>query len=298
MPTTSTRARLAAMVLLCGIALAACSSDSETDKDASVITPPEHALLADKVLNIAHRGGGLLAPEETMLAFQSAVDANVDVLEMDARSTKDGVIVLMHDADVDRTTDGTGPLSELTYAQVLELDAGYKFSTDSGSTFPFRGMGTKVARLQDVLEAYPTMLFSIEIKEPPIAEQVLAIVVAAGLLDRVVIAAFHDLTLRRVRELEPEVLTTLTIEESLELVRLDAEGEESYQPPTWVLHTPPTFGDLVVDAALVARANRFGIKIHVWTVNETSEMQDLLDIGVHGIMSDDPIALGGLLPSP
>lgn len=285
------------MLLACGFVLAACGSDPQSDSpDAGIVAPPEHALLADKVLNIAHRGGGLLAPEETMLAFQGAVDANVDVLEMDARSTKDGVIVLMHDAEVNRTTDGTGMLSDMTYAEVLELDAGYKFSSDSGATFPFRGMGVKVARLQDVLEAFPNMLFSIEIKEPPIAEQVLDIVVAAGLQDKVVIAAFNDLTLRRVRELRPEILTTLTIEESLEFARLDAEGLESYVPPTWVMHTPPTFGELVVDADLVQRADRFGLKIQVWTVNEKAQMQELLDFGVHGIMSDDPIALADLLP--
>ncbi len=283
--------------LLVSLTLVACLGDSATAPDAGTIEPPEHLLLGDTVLNIAHRGGALLAPEETMPAFEAAVLAGVDVLEMDTRSTKDGVIVLLHDAEVDRTTNGSGRISEMTYAEALELDPAYHFSTDGGANFPLRGTGIKIARLRDVLEGFPQMLFSIEIKDSTIDEDVLDIVVDLGLQDRVVIASFNDPTLRRVRNSHPEVLTTLTVAESLTFARLTMADEASYEPPAWILHTPPSFGDVVVDEELTKRADRFGIKIQVWTVNEESEMQSLLNAGVHGIMSDDPITLKRVLDS-
>lgn len=284
--------------LLLSLTFMACGGDTMSAvPDAAPIQPPEHLLLESEVFNIAHRGGALLAPEETMLAYEGAVAAGVDVLEMDARSTSDGVIILLHDAEVGRTTNSIGRVSEMTYAEALKLDPAYHFSTDGGKTFPLRGTGVKITRMRDVLEAFPEMLFSIEIKDSTITVEVLDIIVDTGLQDRVVIASFSDPVLRRVRNLHPEILTTLTVAESLEFARLNTEDEASYVPPAWILHTPPSFADVVVNEELTARADRFGIKIHVWTVNEESEMQSLLEAGVHGIMSDDPVTLQSILNS-
>lgn len=287
--------RIRAFAVLSALLVAACSAPSTSPDASEPVTPPEHPLLIDNFLNIAHRGGGLLAPEETMPAFQRAVEANVDVLEMDVQATSDGVLVLMHDTEVDRTTDGTGKLSELTFAEARALDAGYKFSDDGGATFPYRGTGVQIATLREVLEAYPTMLFSIELKEFGVTEDVLDLIAELGMQDQVVIASFFDAALRKARTYDSEIQTILTIEESLALVQLDEEQESLYSPPAWILQLPPSLGDLSVNAALVERADRFGMKIQVWTINEPEEMQGFLDLGVHGIMSDNPEALAGLL---
>ncbi len=237
-----------------------------------------------------------MAPEETLPAFQNAFDLGVDVLEMDARSTSDGVIVLMHDDDVSRTTDGDGLVSEMTYAELLALDAGYWFSSDNGATYPYRGTGVKVATLAEILDTFSGVLFSVEMKQLSSAEGVLAVIEEAGVLDRVVIASFSDVALRKVRNLNSQLLTAMTLEETLEFATLDEETIATYSPISWVIQTPPIFGDLEVNATLVERADRFGIKLQLWTINEASEMQRLLDLGVHAIMSDDPATLKTLIP--
>lgn len=259
-------------------------------------SPPDSPLLADGFLNIAHRGGGLRGPEETLAAYHLAVASGADVLEMDARSTSDGQIVLMHDASVDRTTDGAGILREMSFAEVMALDAGYKFTTDGGATYPFRGMGVQVATLREVLETFPNMLFSIEIKEPGITEAVLQIIDDAGVTERTVVAAFSSAVLLQARSLRPDLLTAMTVDESFEVARLAQADEASYRPPAWILQTPPSLADITVDAAFIARANRLKLKVHVWTINDPVEMQTLIELGTHGIMTDDPVALEGLRP--
>ena len=116
-------------------------------------------------LVFAHRGGGGLFPENTLEAFKYSAEMGVDVLELDIHSTADGKLVVMHDATVDRTTDGNGRVNELTFDQLKKLDAGYKFTNDGGKTFPFRGKNITVPTLDEVFSAFPAMTFNIEPKQ-------------------------------------------------------------------------------------------------------------------------------------
>src|SRR5215208_4117973 len=115
-------------------------------------------------LVIAHQGGDGVWPGDTMYAFENAVAIGADVLEMDAHVTKDGQIVLMHDEEVDRTTDGTGLIEDLTLEHLKQLDAAYKWSTDDGKTFPYRGQGIQVPMLEELFPTFPEMRYVIEIK--------------------------------------------------------------------------------------------------------------------------------------
>ena len=115
-------------------------------------------------LVIAHQGGDGLWAGNTMYAFDKAVEIGADVLEMDAHITKDGENILIHDESVDRTTDGTGLIEELTLAEIQQLDAAYKWTNDEGQTFPFRGQGIQVPTLNGLFEKYPDMRYLIEIK--------------------------------------------------------------------------------------------------------------------------------------
>src|SRR5215207_10956636 len=115
-------------------------------------------------LVIAHQGGDGVWPGNTMYAFDKAVEIGADVLEMDAHITKDREIVLMHDESVDRTTDGTGLIEDLTLAEIQQLDAAYKWTNDEGQTFPFRGKGIQVPKLEEVFERFPQTRYVIEIK--------------------------------------------------------------------------------------------------------------------------------------
>jgi len=112
---------------------------------------PGHAFFRDEkpgVQVIAHRGGAGLRPENTLAAFQHAAQLGADVLEMDLRVAADGAIVVMHDATVERTTDGAGAVASLKLAELKRLDAGYRWSPDGGATFPYRGRGVRVPALQ------------------------------------------------------------------------------------------------------------------------------------------------------
>ena len=112
----------------------------------------ENRWLTEDICNIAHRGGALEGPEETIEAMLIAIDNGACALEADFQLTLDNKLVLMHDEDVDRTTNGSGDIRDMTLAEIQALDAGYHFTTDGGRTYPFRGRGVRVPELRDLLE--------------------------------------------------------------------------------------------------------------------------------------------------
>ncbi len=230
----------------------------------------------------------MVAPEETMPAFSSAVDLGADVLEMDLHATADGVIVLMHDAEVDRTTDGTGYITDMTFDELRGLDAGYRFSPD-GESFPFRGQGLVVTSFEEVLGAFPEMYFAAEIKQanPSIVEGVLEVLWASGAQDRIVMASGFDSVVASIRSEAPNVKTSLGGGEMFSLATMNEEGLNAYQPPAGFIQPPAD----IMDVDMLARFSRFGLKVHVWTVNKPDDMRRLIELGVDGIMTDDPAAL-------
>jgi glycerophosphoryl diester phosphodiesterase len=151
---------------------------------------PGAAYLAGAPLLIAHRGGSALAPENTMEAFRRAIDWwRADILELDVQPTRDGEAVVFHDATLDRTTDGSGPVAAHTLDQLRQLDAGFRYRAGDGSSTPFRGAGITVPTLTEVLDAFPTVRVNVEIKDGRAQGRVLETVLAAGATHRVLIAA-------------------------------------------------------------------------------------------------------------
>jgi len=279
-----------AIRLLLPALLAACFDPAGSGVDG----PAENVLFAERVLNIAHRGGKRLAPEATLPAYASAVELGVDVLEIDLRATADGVLVCLHDRTVDRTTDGEGAVDELTLAALRGLDAGYHFSPDGGATHPYRGQGVTVPTFAEVLDAFPGYHFSVEIKqtEPSIVDLFLAEVGARGVQDRIVLESISDAALREVRARDPAVHTALGLAELTEfLLLIDDTTIADYTPPARFLHPPWD----AVGAAELDRARQVGLKTHVWTVNQRDDMELLVDLGVDGIMTDDPALLAEVL---
>src|SRR5690606_10387712 len=112
------------------------------------------------------RGGAALAPENTLEAFRQAIEWwDADVLEIDVRPTSDGEAVVLHDATVERTTDGRGSAADHPLAWLQELDAGYRFTPDGGRHYPCRGQGTRIPTLGEVMAAFPRHRINIEIKD-------------------------------------------------------------------------------------------------------------------------------------
>lgn len=279
---------------------AVTAADGNDAVDAASVDVPADATtvvnfhLRPGFLNIAHRGGGKLAPEETLVAYQGAIAVGADVVECDVHSTLDDVLVCMHDDTVDRTTSGTGKIHAMTLQELRALDAGYKFTPDGGKTFPFRGQGHQVATLDEFLEVFPTGGYAIEIKQatPPIGPQVVQAIVQHGALDQTVLVSFSDQTVAEVRALEPRLTTGLALGEMLALSVLTDAEEATYVAPGQVIQAPTNQMD---PARLVARAHRLDLKVQFWTINDAAEMKSLVGLGADGVFTDDPGKLAEVL---
>ncbi|MCB9419693.1 MAG: glycerophosphodiester phosphodiesterase [Ardenticatenaceae bacterium] len=241
---------------------------------------------------IAHQGGEGLRPSNTMAAFQNAVDLGVDVLEMDLHSTQDGVLVIMHDDTVDRTTDGTGAIKEMTLAEIKQLDAGYYWTDDDGQTYPFRGQGITVPTLEELFIAFPDMPMNIEIKqqEPSIVEPFCQLIHDYNMQDKVLIPSFHPETMVEFREKCPGVATAMSEPEIRVFYGLNlAFLGRWFSPPGEAFQVPEYSGDVhVVVPRFVRGAQQRNIAVHVWTVNDPADMQRFIDMGVDGIITDRP----------
>jgi glycerophosphoryl diester phosphodiesterase len=241
----------------------------------------------------AHRGGSLLWPENTMRSFEGAVALGCRYLETDVHLTKDGVLVTIHDATVDRATDGSGLVRAMPLAELKRLDAGYRFSPDGGRTHPFRGQGASIPTLAEVVEALPQVLLNIDLKRHDVAmvEAMATFIEEHGLHDRLLIASFADGIIKAFRRrTEGRVATAAAGWETRLFWLASRLGLSRLMRPAYdALQVPPRTGRLsVADRRLLAAAHRRGVQVHVWTVDAPAEMRRLRDLGVDGIMSDRP----------
>ena len=243
-------------------------------------------------LHIAHRGGSLVAPENTLVAFRRAVhEFATDMLEIDVHATHDGVIVVAHDDTVDRCTNGEGPIASKTWAELEQLDAGYRFTSLGSTETPYRGLGVRVPTLASVLREFPGLRFNIELKgTAPGLEHLLAEVVRKAGVARVCVGSEDDGTGRRVVEAMPEcchfypreALTKVVMALKMGMAADDSE-------PFTVLDMPLEYGGVrLVDRELVDRAGAMGRWVNVWTIDDRDEMGRLIEAGVGGIMTDRP----------
>ncbi|MCO4747301.1 MAG: glycerophosphodiester phosphodiesterase [Proteobacteria bacterium] len=277
----------------------ACSEPEEPEPEEPPHPWEGHPLFAEHFFNVAHRGGGVDHPEMTMVAFENAIDVGADMLEIDVHMTTDGVLILMHDDSVDRTTDGTGAIKNMSWTELSALDAGYQYTEDGGTTFPFRGQGVTIPRLDDVLDAFSDKTFSIEVKQsdPPLVDELIAMLDDKGVAEQVVVSSFEDGPIAALREERADILTGLTTTEALGLYYLDDSDFDEYIPPTYYFAAPFQFGGLSLDQETVDKAHHFGLTVHVWTVNDEADMQTVLDFGADGLITDDPELLDTLLGS-
>lgn len=250
-------------------------------------------------LVFAHRGGGGLFPENTLDAFKYSAQMGVDVLELDVHSTSDGVLVVMHDATLDRTTDGAGRVSQMTLAEIKKLDAGFKFTPDGGQSFPFRGRGITIPTLQEIFDALPDKTFNVEPKqaEPSITTPLCEIIRGRKMTEKVIVGSFRQQAIDEFRAQCAEVATAATPAEVRDFLALYKIGlGETYRPPMQVLQIPERLGALqIVSKDFISTARKLNLQVHVWTINETEDMQRLIEMRVDGIMTDYPDRLLKLL---
>ncbi len=262
-----------------------------------------------RVIAYAHQGGAWEGPSSTLHAIRSALDAGATGIELDVHATADGELVVCHDASVDRTTAGTGQIAELTAAELRTMDNAYWWAHGADVSpglppdrYPFRGRAPYdprfgIALLEEVLEEFAGVVLNLDIKQTapavePYEERLAAMLRRFGRVDDVIVASFIDSATDGFSSFAPEVPTsagTMAVAGFYQAVR----AEEQPPPMRHVaLQVPATYGDVtLVDEEFVEVAHRQGLAVHVWTIEEESEMEHLCGLGVDGIITDRPSAL-------
>ncbi len=289
-PMMKTRLLLIILVILIVllIALTLWTRPSPTHPFFNQFTPDQYPLV------IAHADdtGQGLWPGSTMLFLEESAALEVDVLELDVHSTQDGHLVVMHDETVDRTTDGSGQISEMTLEAIKSLEVGGNWTQDDGQTYPYRGAGLQVPTLEEVFQQFPDYPMNIEIKQetPSIAQPLCDLLRKYGMEEKVIVPSFSDSALAEFRETCPEVATAASSSEVRNFVLLNfillsnllSPQYEAFQVPQSSSNIP------VVIPSFVNTAHDRNLQVHVWTVNAPDDMQRLADMGVDGIMTDRP----------
>lgn len=250
-------------------------------------------------VNLAHRGASAEAPENTLEAFRLALESGAGGLELDVHMTRDGHVVVIHDDTVDRTTDGSGTVRDMTLDEILKLDAGYRFSPDGGRTFPYRNRGVRVPLLDEVFRLFPDTLVNVEIKEdqPGVEEAVLRVIEEARAENRVLVASRLHGVIKRFRRISKRIPTSASGPEIRTFFVLNKLSLEFLSnTPYDALQIPDRYRGLrVVTPRLIRAAHRRRVRVDVWTVNDPAEMHRLLEIGADTIMTDHPKLLAQVL---
>ncbi len=239
----------------------------------------------DGLLAFAHRGGAGAWPENTMPAFQGAVDLGYRYIETDVHATRDGVLLAFHDDKLDRVTDMQGTIAEMDYAEVRKA----------------RIAGTEpIPLMAELLSTWPDIRINIDPKRDNAAAPLIRLLRDSGAVERVCVTAFSGPRTAGIRDALGAKLCTGMGPLSTARLRfsswLGAAGgllggfvEGCAQIPT------EQYGIPLVDQALIDRAHEMNLQVHVWTIDEEAEMRRLIDLGVDGIMTDDPALLRTVL---
>lgn len=245
-------------------------------------------------LIMAHQGGEKQWPSNTMLAFRQAHKLGADVLDMDVHLSRDGELVLMHDTTVDRTTDGQGAIQEMTWKQLSGLDAGYRFSLDS-KTYPYRGQGLRIPRLEEVLREFPSTRLGIEIKQAPPAtvSRLAELIHRYHAEDRVLLAGFDGAMMAAQRRQLPTVATSATPDEVRTFWIASYLHLESFTAANYsVLQIPLEHkGRALVTNRLVEAAHSRGIQVLPWTLDSDAEVEICRQAGCDGFNTNVPGAM-------
>ncbi len=226
-----------------------------------------------------------------MYAFRETHRLGADVLDTDLHISRDGVLVLIHDTTVDRTTDGTGAIVELDWEQLSKLDAAYHFSPD-GKTFPLRGQGVRIARLDETLDAFPDWPLQIEVKQAPLGiTEVLAKLLREKKAEkRVLLSSFDEKMMAALRQACPNVASSATPAEIRTMVFASWLHLESLVSPDYcALQVPLTrHGITLVSPRIVQAAHSRGVKVLPWTLDTDEEVEVCQKAGADGFNTNLP----------
>jgi glycerophosphoryl diester phosphodiesterase len=269
---------------------------------------PFRARTKGRPLVIAHAGGLGLHPENTLEAFAASAALGCDMLEMDVRLTKDGVLVTHHDASVERTSNGSGAVIDLTLAELKVVNFGYHFRDPSGAQ-PYRERPAHIAALEELFQLYRTLPMTIELKDRGEAgrragETLAGLIAKYQASNRVLIASFDDATLDAFRAAAGSAVATSSAKAHtrsfvlLGLLRLDrlwSGGVQAAQVPS---DPRESSRFKLAQPGFIRKAHARNMAVHYWTVNDPEEMRRLIGIGADGLITDYPDRLKALLAEP
>lgn len=241
-----------------------------------------------KVTILAHRGTSLLAPENTLPAFEFACRHHADSLELDVRLTRDSALLVTHDGTVDRTTNGRGSVADQTTNTLKQLDAAYRFGPDDG--YPMRAQGIRLVTLDEVLLQFPAMGVNVDIKDnSQAAVDVLARMVGeADAASRVVVASFHAQVLRYCRKRYPWLTTSACAADVRDFLwRVIRRRHKAENLPVSLFQLPRRHYFFSFESRwFIDAVHEAGGQIHFWTLNDEVVISRLIEAGADGIVTD------------
>lgn len=220
---------------------------------------------------VAHRGASGYAPENTLAAIKVAIEMKADMAEFDVYRSKDGVIVVMHDDTVNRTTNGKGKIEEMTLKELKTLDAGSKYDK--------KFAGEKIPTLEEVIkETQGKILLNIEIKGSGCEKGIVELVKKYGMQDKVQVSSFHHEYLQTIKKLNPDIHTGALVNFAPDLKIIVSEIGADALNIMW----------LGFNETLLKQTKEIGLQMFVWTVNDETGMRKMINAGVDGIITNYP----------
>lgn len=250
--------------------------------------------------HISHRGASGESPENTMEAFKIAVEKHqTEVLEMDVHSSKDGVIVVIHDSTLERTTNGRGKVKEYTYEELKKLDAGYWFKKNENNIYPYRNKSITIPSLIEVINTFPGLKFNIEVKQknPSIEHTVINIIRELGVTNKVILGSSNISVSRKLKKLAPDIASFCNRWDVILFYVLNKLNLSFlYRPKHQAIQT--TANTILINnvqPSMINTAHKKGMLFHVWTINNERDMEKYLNMGVNGVITDYPDKLTNVL---
>jgi glycerophosphoryl diester phosphodiesterase len=237
----------------------------------------------------AHRGSRLLWPENTMPAFQGAIDLGFSWIETDLHLTADGVLMTFHDDTLERCTDRAERLEHCTLSDLDEVNAGYRFEIDGHH--PYRAERVAIPTLEELVVTFPSTRFIVDMKAPGLEQPLADFIEKYRVEERVIVGGFSDRRIKTFRRITNGRVATSS--GPFETIKVRAKSWVGMAATTTAdaFQVPVKMGIRVVDAAFIRSAHRAKKQVHVWTINDRGEMDRLLDLGVDGLITDRPDTL-------
>ncbi|XOV85059.1 MAG: glycerophosphodiester phosphodiesterase [bacterium] len=240
---------------------------------------------------IAHQGGNLLRPGNTLMAFDHAMSLGVDVLEMDVHLSADNQLVVIHDATVERTTNGQGAVNDLTLAELQLLDAGYHWPF-TGTQRPYRSQGVFIPAFTQVLDRYPGQRLVVELKEdnPALAEALCDALVGSEREGLTLVASFHKNAMNHFRSVCPATATSASSDEvRWYVIASTLYLDRLFRAPALALQVPKERdGRLLLSQDFLKKASAVNLHVDYWTLNSLSDLRNAITSGAHGVITDRP----------